>query len=110
VTAGVYRIRNRITGEVYIGSTVSLYTRIRAHVWALERGTHINRRLRAAWQEYGRAAFGFSILERTERSNAALVEAEARWMGRLTSAVPGFYNRLPAAQGRRRPLREIVVV
>jgi hypothetical protein len=54
---GVYGIRNRINGKVYVGSaSKSLAGRIRGHLSGLTKGTHFNRHLQAAWNRYGATA------------------------------------------------------
>jgi group I intron endonuclease len=119
---GIYRIRNRITGEVYIGSTTSLYHRIKAHAAQLDKGCHGNRALQQAWKEYGRSSFAFSIVEITDASHEALEIAEQRWLdyywGRLYNArlsvrrarQPKFYDRSRhqrrAGSGRGTPAAE----
>lgn len=101
MTAGVYRIRNRITGAVYIGSAFDLRRRIKAQVAGLNAGRHENSRLRNAWAALGQAGFAFSILETTEDDDDVLVEAEARWMRAMQAAGIALYNVRSAEIGRR---------
>lgn len=91
MTAGIYRIRNRVTGVAYVGSSVDVEYRAKGHVGRLTLGTHDNRNLQAAWISDGPKAFAFGILERTPKTYEALADAEARWLSILTER-GGVYN------------------
>ena len=54
---GIYEIVHTATGRRYIGSAVSFERRFRRHKNDLKRGRHHCRRLQAAWNKYGEAAF-----------------------------------------------------
>jgi len=99
IPAGVYRIRNRITGEVYVGSGRNIYERIKSHIGTLERGSHHNRPLQTAWITYGPQAFAFSILEVTPTDQTPRIAAENRWMDKLRLTSSGLYNQRPARAG-----------
>jgi len=60
--SGIYWIRNRITGDIYIGSSKDVDRRRHKHVRALKRGTHCNSHLQCAYDKYGRKAFSFRVL------------------------------------------------
>jgi hypothetical protein len=77
--AGIYIIRNKRDGAVYIGSSVNIYDRWAKHHLALVQGKHRNLPLREAWQRDGAAAFSWQIIER-DITGPALVEAEQRWL------------------------------
>lgn len=59
---GVYKITNTINNKVYIGQSVEIETRWKAHIRALNRGDHTNEHLQAAWNKYTAACFNFEIL------------------------------------------------
>jgi group I intron endonuclease len=100
--AGVYRIRNRATGEVYIGCTIDVYQRIKAHVGKLNAGRHENFRLREAWATVGRSGFSFSILEIV--SGAEMLESrEQYWLDRALAQGAGIYNVRLACRWARQP-------
>jgi group I intron endonuclease len=61
--AGIYLIRCETTGETYIGSSGSIFTRWGQHTHQLQENKHVNRYLQAAWNKYGATDFVFSILE-----------------------------------------------
>jgi hypothetical protein len=62
MNCGVYQIKHKATGRVYIGSSMNIRTRLKWHRNALRRGGHHSRKLQRAWNKYGEAAFEFSIL------------------------------------------------
>jgi group I intron endonuclease len=72
--AGIYEIRNSVTGDAYYGSAVNLRRRSQTHASALRNGRHGNPRLQNAWKKYGEDAFTFSVLAVLERSEALPTE------------------------------------
>lgn len=62
LTEGVFTITNAITGEQYVGRSYDVPQRIRDYRKQLRCGKHQNRRLQAAWNAYGEAAFVFDVL------------------------------------------------
>lgn len=60
---GIYIIKNRINGKMYIGQSHSILCRWMAHRSVLRSGRCPNRHLQSAWNKYGENAFEFSILE-----------------------------------------------
>lgn len=63
VTQGIYQIENSINGKRYIGSSFNIPDRWKRHIRELNKGTHKNKHLLAAWNKYGCDNFKFSILE-----------------------------------------------
>jgi group I intron endonuclease len=59
---GVYQIRNLTTGNVYVGSSVNVMSRLRSHLRVLEIGKHFNRYLQNAFDKYGEEDFVFELL------------------------------------------------
>lgn len=59
MNAGVYQIRNTINDKRYIGSAVSLHTRLGTHKRELFKGKHINAKLQRAWAKSGAENFVF---------------------------------------------------
>lgn len=60
--SGVYQIVNLVDGKSYIGSSVSIYERIKRHRNSLRNGNHDNPKLQNAWNKYGEDSFEFRIL------------------------------------------------
>lgn len=72
---GVYLIRNRVNGKVYVGSAAqSLTERWTTHRKSLRRGTHYNEYLQRAWDRYGERAFEFVVLIRCQSGDCVRVE------------------------------------
>jgi group I intron endonuclease len=92
MTAGIYRIRNRVTGEAYIGSSVTVEYRVTGHIRALNDGRHENKPLQAAWSTHGSAAFSVGLLEVVGVDPIALADAEERWLRAAAGGVNGLYN------------------
>lgn len=100
MTAGVYRIRNQITGEVYIGSSARIEVRMKAHVYGMKSGRHENTHMSRAWATFGENAFVFEVLEQTNTDDAVLLAAEDRWMQDAKATATGLYNRRGTHVGR----------
>lgn len=62
-SSGIYQIKNTISRESYIGSTVNLRSRCASHLRDLRKGKHDNQRLQNAWLKYGNGMFEFIVLE-----------------------------------------------
>ena len=76
---GVYCIRNKNNGKVYVGSSVSCYHRVKSqHFAKLRRGQHNNSHLQASWSKYGEKRFESFCLEICETKN--LVCREQHWI------------------------------
>lgn len=59
----VYAIRNRATGDFYIGSSEHVIRRFHHHINQLDRGVHHSRWLQHSWNKRGRDQFEFIVLE-----------------------------------------------
>lgn len=65
---GVYKITNTVTGDFYIGSSVSLAKRFRDHRYTLESNYHRNVHLQNAWNKYGADNFLFEVILYCDKS------------------------------------------
>jgi group I intron endonuclease len=61
--SGIYKITNRTTGQVYIGSSKELRKRYQQHRLLLKNDAHPNNRLQASYNKYGVESFSFEIVE-----------------------------------------------
>lgn len=86
---GIYRITNRVSGRIYIGSSVDVMERIGAHFSHLRRGRHINGHLQRSFNLYGEAAFESTIVEYVD-DIAMLIEREQFWLDSFESSL--LYN------------------
>jgi group I intron endonuclease len=88
----VYLIRNRVTGEGYVGQTsTSLARRFNAHCWNARRSSNVPSLLREALRTYGRDAFEISALGEFPSGEAADV-AEELFIIALGTLAPDGYN------------------
>lgn len=60
--SGIYCIRNKITGNSYIGSSQNIRRRFQTHKSELKNKRHHNYKLQTDWNSLGSEAFEFSIL------------------------------------------------
>lgn len=60
---GIYCIKNKISGKVYIGSSKNIERRFRRHRTELNTKRHSNKHLERAYQRDGEENFDFIILE-----------------------------------------------
>ena len=76
IISGIYRLRNRVNGKVYIGSANNLKYRKRQHFKNLrENKGSPNKKLQRAFNKYGEDSFVFEIIEYVEDKNK-LIERE----------------------------------
>lgn len=59
----VYKILNKVNGKFYIGSSINLGKRWKAHIDELNRNVHDNTYLQNSWNKYHKDNFEFYILE-----------------------------------------------
>ena len=92
---GIYAIRNRRNGKLYVGSASNISKRWSRHRKDLREGTHKNKHLQAAFNYYGEDAFDFIVLELTDD----LIRREQYWIDvtGCLSARTG-YNYAPRAR------------
>ncbi len=90
--AGVYGIFCINTGQFYVGGTNNISKRWSKHRAQLKTNQHANKRLQAAWNEFGASSFLFSVFELTNE----IKEREQFWINNLSAAKTGF-NDCPVA-------------
>ena len=96
MNAGVYAIKNTVTGRHYVGSSIDLARRRRTHFRQLRAGNHKSVKLQNSWNKHGEAAFEFVVLELTSDGETAIRSAEQHWIDTF-DAVAGGYNIAPVA-------------
>jgi group I intron endonuclease len=79
MTQGIYSIKNKLNGKVYIGSSKNIEGRIYHHKQLLARGKHHSIKLQRAWNRDGADNFEFSIIETVEE-NINLFEVEQNFI------------------------------
>jgi hypothetical protein len=103
--SGIYQIRCKQNGKIYVGSAVDLRRRWEVHRRALRDGVHHNDHLQQAWRLYGAANFAFEVLQFV--AAAELLRAEQEWIERTdcTHRKIGFnISALASTQGEKTPL------
>ena len=76
--AATYLIMNTINGKVYIGQSTQYSRRWRAHKCGLRKNKHDNKHLQQDWNEHGKDAFVFEVIEELppDTSSELLLEKE----------------------------------
>jgi len=78
-TYDIYKIICLINNKFYIGSSININKRLKAHVNLLKRNKHPNKRLQNAWDECGEKNFKFEIIETVYDINQLLIR-EKWWI------------------------------
>lgn len=98
IEAGIYQIKNNKNHKVFICSTRNFKT-INGAKLQLETGTHMNKALQVEWNQFGKEAFTFEILENLKKKNdpfynekEALTELEEKWLDTLQPYGEKGYN------------------
>jgi group I intron endonuclease len=64
--AGVFQVKNAVTGKVFLGSSLNLEGSLNKHEFMLASGQHRNKAMQEDWHNYGPDKFVFEILEVVE--------------------------------------------
>ena len=102
--AGIYQIKCRGNGKIYIGQTIDLDRRRYDHLRNLRRGTHHNHYLQRAFNKYGENSFEFSVLQ--ECSMEELDKAEKDWITKFDSTNPLIGYNLESGGNPGKEVRE----
>lgn len=86
--SGIYMIKNKLNGKIYIGQSADIYSRWIKHKNFLKNNNHHNKHLQAAWNKYGEDTFEFSIVERCPCDKLDL--AETHWIAHYSSYDNGY--------------------
>jgi len=94
VKSGLYWIRNLWDGKRYVGLSIDVSRRLRAHRSLLERGIHDNIHLQRAWNRDGAESFVFECVRQVVKRN--LREREQKLLDRVVGKAK-YYNINPLA-------------
>ena len=90
---GVYVIKNIVNSKLYVGSSIDVKQRFRAHKSMLTRGSHSNSYLQNSWDLHGSDSFEFSLIEECEPNEDILLNLEQCWLDHFSSSDQKFgYN------------------
>ncbi|CAM3281298.1 GIY-YIG nuclease family protein [Corallococcus soli] len=103
VPMGIYAIRNRVNGKVFVGHSLNLpamFNRIR---FEFAQRMHRVPELQADWEQHGEAAFSFEVLDQLEPLDEPgptppveeLKVLEQMWLERLKPYGDAGYNTPP---------------
>lgn len=100
IEAGVYEIKNTINQKIFIGSTRNFKT-LNGRKFELEAGSSTNKALQKEWNEFGKEAFQFMILEQLKKPETgffdekrALQKLEEKWLAEKQPYGEKGYNGL----------------
>ena len=96
---GVYKIENKVNGNIYIGSSKDIDYRWLIHTIKLNTGKHYNKHLQRAWNLYGYNNFEFVIIE--ECANDLLINREQYFIDNLQPKYNISLNALSPMLGRK---------
>jgi hypothetical protein len=98
IEAGIYQIKNTINHKLFIASTRNLKT-IAGKKFQLETGTNTNKRLQEEWNQFGKDAFVFEVLEVLKKKEegyfdekSELEKLEDKWLEQLQPYGERGYN------------------
>lgn len=83
-SAGIYRIRNVLSGKCYIGSAVNIHQRWLEHRSMLSRGVHHSPHLQRSWARNGESAFVLEVVALCDPER--LIENEQKALDELESS------------------------
>lgn len=100
IEAGVFQIKNTVNNKIFVASTRNFKT-LNGTKFSLEtNGYTSNKELQKDWNEYGKDAFTFDILEKLKKSDnpyynekKALADLEEKWLEELQPYGERGYNR-----------------
>lgn len=81
---GIYQIKNTVTGDVFIGATLSFGNRFKQDFSSLLLGEHSHAKLQASWSKYSPTDFEFSVLELCSHKSE-LQPLYAKWLSKTDS-------------------------
>ncbi len=102
---GIFQIKNKCNGKVFIGKAMNLLGIMRRHQFELKMGSHRNVDMQRDWQEMGEEQFSFEILDQltpkedpSYRHEDDLATLEDMWLEKLQPYGEKGYNKRKAQQ------------
>ena len=104
-TIGIYRIRNKVNGKFYVGSSDNIQRRFSRHKLDLSKNRHDNPHLQNSWNKYGEISFDFDIIRECQKTNLLLEEQKELdlWVGKTECYNMRKDAKCPTAPGSKRP-------
>lgn len=85
---GIYALRNRANGKIYVGSSVEVPARLAQHRFALLHKKHKRKELQGDFNKYGIEKFEVVFLEKVTGSLIDLGRAEQKWLDHFKATDP----------------------
>ena len=85
--SGVYQIRCKVNGKVYVGVSKDIHRRWMNHRTELGKGVSPHAKLQADWSRFGQDAFVFEVLELVAEPEQ-FRQVEYDWITKLSSFKP----------------------
>jgi group I intron endonuclease len=84
--AGIYKITCCVNKRIYIGSSINIKIRIRAHINSLRKNKHINKSLQNSYNKHGEWEFIYECIEAVNKdiNTEELLKIEQRYLDKLT--------------------------
>ena len=96
---GVFQMRNKTNGKVFIDSSNNIPGKINRHKFALNAGQHASKSLQADWNKFGESEFEFETIEPLEpredpnyNYRSDLDTLEKLWLEKLQPFGENGYN------------------
>lgn len=86
---GIYEIKNRINGKVYVGQSIHIEERIKRHQRELKAGIHHNHHLQRSYNKYGKENFEYIILYQAQQDED-LDELEKQYIEKENAFTNGY--------------------
>jgi len=90
---GIYIINNLVNNKSYIGQSINIEKRFKAHLNSLKNNKHDNSYLQNSWNKYGKENFEFKILEEVY-NHLDLGDKEQYWIDAYNSYNCGYNLKL----------------
>lgn len=74
MTCGIYGIKNKINGKIYVGKSVNIEFRFSQHSSELKHNKHKNGHLQNSYNKHGKEFFEIIILEVATKQNLSILE------------------------------------
>jgi len=98
---GVYQIKNKKNGKIYIGCTKNLPGKLNSHKFQLKNGLHLNKEIQKDFNEIGEEGFSFDILDHLKPKEdldydytEELKTLEEMWIEKLQPFNEKGYNKI----------------
>lgn len=85
---GIYYIKNKINGMMYIGQSIDIHRRKQTHLSHLRSNSHVNTYLQNSFNYYGESSFEFGVLKFCDKTE--LDDLEVKFMQEYDTKNKGY--------------------